>query len=83
MATQYDEYGHEILEKAGYLVKKARVLDRIGILLNDSCSAELDEIMTMAFFAQVDSMIPIMKRVILLREEMKVEELKDSLSENE
>ena len=83
MATQYDEYEYELLEKAGGLVKKTRALDRIGGLLGEQGSAELDEILTMAFFAQLDSMIPVMKRIIILREEMKVEELKDSLSDEE
>ena len=83
MATQYDEYEYEILEKTSGLVKKTRALDRIGILLGEATSAELEEIMTMAFFAQLDTMIPTMKRIIVLREEMKVEELKDSLSEED
>ena len=83
MATQYEEYEYEILEKAGTLVKNVKVLDRIGMLINNTSTAELDEIMTAAFFAQLDSMLPMMKRIIVLREEMKVEELKDSLSEDE
>lgn len=83
MATQYDEYEHEVLEKTGRLIKRMRVLDRIGGLLGEQGSAEFDEIIILAFFAQLDSMIPIMKRIIALREEMKIEELKDSLSEDE
>ena len=83
MATQYEEYEYEILELAGGFVKKVRTLDRIGTLIGETSTAELDEILTAAFFAQLDATIPAMKRIIVLREEMKVEELKDSLSDEE
>ena len=73
----------ELTEAGARLFKESRMLARIGSLVNETKDENVAGALSDAFLNQVDAMLPLMRRMIKTREDLRVLELKMDLKEEE
>ena len=79
MATEYTLNGYELVKLAPKLFHETHTAVRLTSLIKETNDPDVEEALSDAFLAQIDVMVPLMARMMKLRENMKVLELKEEL----
>lgn len=81
MASEFTHNGYELVKLTPDLFDESQALMRIAFLVKDTKDPDVEAALSHAFLAQVDVLVPIMARVMKLRENMKILELKEELED--
>ena len=81
MASEFTHNGYELVKLVPDLFKESQAAIRITSLIKDTHDPDVEEALSQAILSQVDVLVPIMTRMIKLRENMKVLELKEELDD--